>query len=113
MVLVGAGDRLLPKALALYPDSADAHFALGMLLVRRQDIAAGVSELGRANALAPNNSQYAYAYAVGLHSTRQDDRALAALSEARARFPDNAPIQAALRALCVDRGGPARDRRCP
>ena len=108
-----AAETLLRKACALYPDSADAHFALGMLLVRRQEIAAGVGELGQANALAPNNSQYAYAYAVGLHSTHQDGRALAALSDARARFPDNAPIAAALRALCAEPGGPSRDRRCP
>jgi predicted CXXCH cytochrome family protein len=107
-----AAETLLRKACALYPDSADAHFALGMLLVRRQEIAAGVGELGRANTLAPNNSQYAYAYAVGLHSTRQDGRALAALSDARARFPDNAPIAAALRALCAEPSGPSRDRRC-
>jgi hypothetical protein len=75
-----------------------------------------VSELGRANELAPNNSHYAYAYGVGLHSMRQDELALAMLSDARTRFPDNAPIQAALRALCVDGGGSAgarRDRRCP
>ena len=108
-----AAETLLRKACALYPESADAHFALGMLLVRRKDVTAGVSELGRANALAPNNSHYAYAYGVGLHSTRQDERALATLSDARTRFPDNAPIQAALRALCADGGGPARDRRCP
>ncbi len=108
-----AAEPLLRKACALYPDSADAHFALGMLLVRRQELAAGLGELGRANALAPSNSQYAYAYAVGLHSTHQDGRALAALSDARARFPDNAPIEAALRALCAERGGPAHDRRCP
>jgi predicted CXXCH cytochrome family protein len=116
--LRGSGDDaaaapLLRKACALYPDSADAHFALGMLLVRLEDVAAGVSELGRANQLAPNNSHYAYAYGVGLHSTRQDERARATLSEARTRFPDNAPIQAALRALCAGGGGPARDRRCP
>ncbi|HVY39522.1 MAG TPA: multiheme c-type cytochrome [Polyangia bacterium] len=106
-------ETLLRKACALYPDSADAHFALGMLLVRRNDIEAGVTELGRATALAPNNSQYAYAYGVGLHSTRHDERALATLSEARTRFPDNAPIEAALRALCADGSGAARDRRCP
>jgi predicted CXXCH cytochrome family protein len=103
-------ETLLRKACALYPDSADAHFALGMLLVRRRNVAAGVSELGRANQLAPNNSQYAYAYGVGLHSTQQDERAVATLSDARLRFPDNAPIQAALRALCAGR---VRDRRCP
>jgi hypothetical protein len=49
---------------------------------------------------------------VGLLSTPQSERALATLSEARGRFPDNAPIQAALQALCAG-GGPARDRRCP
>jgi predicted CXXCH cytochrome family protein len=108
-----AAETLLRKACALYPDSADAHFALGMLLVRRKEVPAGVSELGRANELAPNNSHYAYAYGVGLHSTRQDERALATLSDARTRFPDNAPIQAALRAVCADGGGPDRDRRCP
>jgi tetratricopeptide (TPR) repeat protein len=116
--LRGGGDdpkaeTLLRKACALYPDSADAHFALGMLLVRRNDIETGVSELGRASALAPNNSRYAYAYGIGLHSTRHDERALATLSDARTRFPDNAPIEAALRALCADGRRPARDRRCP
>jgi predicted CXXCH cytochrome family protein len=111
-----AAETLLRKAGALYPESADAHFALGMLLVRRKEITSGVSELGRANELAPNNSHYAYAYGVGLHSMRQDELALATLSDARTRFPDNAPIQAALRALCADGGGSAgarRDRRCP
>lgn len=109
-----AAETLLRKATALYPESADAHFALGMLLVRRREVGAGVRELGRATELAPDNSHYAYAYGVGLHSTRQDERALATLSEARTRFPDNAPIQAALRALCAaDDTGPVRDRRCP
>jgi len=103
----------LRKAAALYPDSADAHFALGMLLVRRQQSAAAVSELGRARALAPDNSDYAYAYAVGLHSRREDERALATLSEARARFPANGPIQAALRAICnAGQRAFATDRRC-
>jgi tetratricopeptide (TPR) repeat protein len=108
-----AAKRLLRTACDLYPQSADAHFALGMLLVRQKEVTAGVSELGRANALAPDNSHYAYAYGVGLHSTRQDERALAALFDARTRFPDNAPIQAALKALCASGGGPTGDRRCP
>jgi tetratricopeptide (TPR) repeat protein len=108
-----AAETLLRRACDLYPESADAHFALGMLLVRRKQVAAGVSELGRANALAPNNSHYAYAFGVGLHSTGRDQRALATLRDARTRFPDNAPIQAALRALCAEGDGPARDRRCP
>jgi predicted CXXCH cytochrome family protein len=108
-----AAEGLLRKAGALDPQSADGHFALGMLLVRRQDVAAGVAELGRAAALAPGNSHYVYAYGVGLHSTRQDERALATLSDAGTRFPANAPIQAALRALCVEGNRVGRDRRCP
>jgi predicted CXXCH cytochrome family protein len=108
-----AAEPLLRHACALYPESADAHFALGMLLVRRKETAAGVGELGRASALAPDNSHYAYAYGIGLHSTRQDQRALATLRGAGRRFPDNAPIQAALRALCADGGGQAGDGHCP
>jgi tetratricopeptide (TPR) repeat protein len=111
-----AAETMLRKACALYPESADAHFALGMLLVRRKEVTAGVNELGRANQLAPTNSHYAYAYGVGLHSTRQDERALATLSDACTRFPDNAPIQAALRALCANEGRPGRRStlcRCP
>lgn len=108
-----AAETLLRQACALYPESAEAHFSLGMLLVRRREVTAGVIELGRANELAPDNSHYAYAYGIGLHSTRQDERALATLSDARLRFPDNAPIQAALRALCADDISRARDRRCP
>ena len=104
-----AAETLLRKTGALYPESADPHFALGMLLVRRRELAAGVSELGRASVLAPNNSHYAYAYGVGLHSTQQDGRAVATLSEARARFPDNAPIEAApARALRRRRGPRSR-----
>ncbi|HEY8922991.1 MAG TPA: hypothetical protein VIU64_01350 [Polyangia bacterium] len=108
-----AAEAALRKAVALHPASADAHFALGMQLVRRKDLSTGVSELGRARDLAPHDSHYAYAYGVGLHSTHQDERALATLSDARARFPDNGPIQAAWRALCSgERGEFARDRRC-
>ncbi len=110
--LRGAGDdataeALLRKACALYPESADAHHALGLALVRRKQAEQGVRQLARAAELAPGNSHYAYAYGVGLYSTRQLERALATLSDARARFPDNRQIQATLRALCADRGAGA------
>lgn len=107
----GGAEVLLRKGCTVYPESAEAHFALGMALVRRKQADAGVSELGRAAALAPTNSQYAYAYAVGLHSTNHEASALGTLSAARARFPDNANIAAALRSICAA-GGPARDARC-
>ena len=86
---------------------------LATLAALGKELTAGVSELGRANQLAPNNSAYAYAYGLGLHSTRQDERALATLGDARTRFPDNPDIQAALRAVCAEGGNAAHDRRCP
>ena len=101
---------LLGKACALYPESADAHHALG-LLVRRKQAEQGVRELARAAELAPGNSHYAYAYALGLTSTRQLDRALATLSDARVRFPENRQIESTLatpRALCAYLGLPIR-----
>lgn len=99
-------------ACALYPESADAHHALGMALVRRKQAEQGVRELARAAELAPSNSAYAYAYGVGLYSTRQLDRALATLRDAGARFPQNRQIQATLQALYAA-GGPGVESRGP
>jgi tetratricopeptide (TPR) repeat protein len=106
--LRGAGDdaaaeALLGQACTIYPESADVHHALGLALVRRKQHEQGVRHLARAAELAPGNSHYAYAYGVGLYSTHQLDRALATLKDARARFPENAQIDATLRALCADR----------
>ena len=109
-----AAEALLRKACALYPESADAHHALGLTLVRRKQAEQGVRQLARAAELAPRNSHYAYAYGVGLYSTHQPDRARATLRDALARFPENRQIQATLRALCTDRGaGAGAPAGCP
>ena len=100
-------EALLRKAVALYPESADAHFALGLLLVRQKQPELAVVELERAVQLAPANSHYAYVLAVGLHSTQQVERALSTLRAAAQRFPANTEIRSALRAYC---GGELPDR---
>jgi len=96
----GSAETLLRRACDLEPASAEAHFALGMALIRRKEVGAGVRELGKASELAPDNGPYTYAYAVGLHAMAEDERALATLVSARRRFPGNAQIEGALRALC-------------
>jgi tetratricopeptide (TPR) repeat protein len=114
-----AAERLLTRALTLYPEAASVHHALGLLRVRRKQMAEAISELARAAQLSPDNSNYAYVYAVGLYSTGQVTSALSVLDQARARFPANVQIQTALQAYCADqrdnggqRGGrtPADDR---
>ena len=70
--------------------------------VRRKQMAEAISELARAAQLSPDNSNYAYVYAVGLYSTGQVTSALSVLDQARARFPANVQIQSALQAYCAD-----------
>jgi tetratricopeptide (TPR) repeat protein len=93
---------LLRRALGLYPDSANARFALGLLLVRQKRLTLALPELRRATELAPANSYFAYVYAVGLYSAGQAQQALSLLGQARARFPANRQIPAALQAYCAD-----------
>jgi tetratricopeptide (TPR) repeat protein len=95
-------ERLLMHAVALYPDSADVHLAVGLLRVRQKRTAEAIPELARAAEISPNNSNYAYVYAVGLYSTGNVDAAFSVLETARARFPTNAEIQGALQAYCAD-----------
>src|SRR4029434_7787060 len=89
-------------ATSLYPDSADAHLALGLLRVRQKRTGGAIPELARAVQLAPNNSNYAYVYAVGLYSTGEVDSAFSVLEKAQARFPANAQIENAVQAYCAD-----------
>jgi predicted CXXCH cytochrome family protein len=95
-------EALLTRAVGLYPDSAEAHLALGLLRVRQKRTAEAIPEMARAAAIAPDNSNYAYVYAVALYSTGQIDAAFSALEKARARFPANTQIQNAIQAYCAD-----------
>jgi tetratricopeptide (TPR) repeat protein len=52
-----AGERVLRKALARTPDVSVLHRALGLLLVRRHDLQGAFTELNRAAALAPDDTE--------------------------------------------------------
>jgi predicted CXXCH cytochrome family protein len=101
-----AAEPLLAQASFLYPDSASVHFALGLLLVRQRRTAEAVAELGVAAGLSPDDSHFAYVYAVSLYTTGQKAAALSVLNKARTRFPANAEISSAMQAYCTEMRSP-------
>ncbi len=89
-------EGVLRRGLKALPRTADLHFALGLLLVRKGDKAAALAELALAARLAPDNARYSYVHAVGLHSTDRRGEALAVLRSADARHPYDLEILSAL-----------------
>jgi predicted CXXCH cytochrome family protein len=91
-----AGEALLREALRAYPDSADVHYTLGLLLVRTQRTAASVALFARARELAPGNPQYALVHAVSLAETGRRGDAIRELEAASLHFPGEPQILQAL-----------------
>jgi tetratricopeptide (TPR) repeat protein len=79
----------LEAGLAADPQSADLHFALGLAQVRGRRLQPAVESLERAAELAPENSRYAYVYAVALDGAGRTEEALPVLASARGRDPAN------------------------
>ncbi len=92
----GAADSVLRAGLAVLPDAADLHHALGLSLIRQRRFPQAVEELGTAARLAPDNARYAYVYGVALHDTGHGAEAMTVLRQARTRHPNDAAIAAAL-----------------
>src|SRR5690606_20911973 len=105
-------EKLLQKALAIYPDSADAHYAMGLLLVRQRKHSAALKQLLQASTLAPGNSHYAYVYGIGLYSSGNIPEALSSLATANKRFPANQQIISALQSYCAEQANPQAFAAC-
>ena len=76
--------------------NAEAHHALGLLLVRRQQKQEALASFQRAATLRPDDSRYEYVYAVALHSYAKTGDALTVLERALARRPDDRQLLTAL-----------------
>jgi tetratricopeptide (TPR) repeat protein len=100
-----AAEPLLMRAITLYPDAAAARYALGLLRVRQRRLPDAVRELEKAVELAPNDSRYAYVYAVSVYTAGRKGAALALLDDGRRRFPANGEIPAAIQAYCDENRG--------
>jgi Flp pilus assembly protein TadD len=98
------GEQVLNEALTMNPDFADAHYALGLLMVRRQRAGEGIKHLKRAAELRPDEPTYAYTYGIGLNSTGNTKLALSVLEQALMKHPYNREILLALVTIQRDRG---------
>lgn len=90
------GEQVLREGLAALPDDASLHHALGLLLIRKQDLLGAVASLARAAQLAPDNPRYAYAQALAVQRAGDLPQALALLDAAHQRHPADRDILAAL-----------------
>jgi len=98
------GEQVLNDALNMNPDFADAHYALGLFMVRQKKPAEGLVHLMRAAALRPEEPNYAYTYAIGLNSTGNAPRAVSVLEDALTKHPYSKDILIALVTIQRDRG---------
>ena len=98
------GEQVLKEALDINPDFSDGHYALGLVLVRQQRVAEGLTHLKRASILRPEEPRFAYAYAIGLHSTGDAAGAVSVLEGALATHPYSSDILVALVTIQRDRG---------
>ena len=98
------GAQILGEALAIDPNHADVHHALGLLRVRQKRHGEALRSLERAAQLRPNYPRYSYVFAVGLHSTGATDRALEVLKAAHQRNPADRELLLALITINRERG---------
>jgi tetratricopeptide (TPR) repeat protein len=101
-----AGEAVLRDGLAAVPDDASLYHALGLLQVRKKDMAKAVESLARAAQLAPDNARYAYVHALAVQGTGDAAQAIVLLEAALARHPNDQDILAAL-VLYHQQGGNA------
>ena len=106
------GEPLLRAAIELSsPGSADAHHALGLLLVRDGRAGEAMPYLQRAAELEGRSTRYAYVYAVALQSAGDTARARTVLERTLERHPRDRDLLFALAALHRDGGRAAEALR--
>jgi tetratricopeptide (TPR) repeat protein len=81
------GERLLRRALELYPESGDIRHARGLSLVRLQRPVEAREELRLASEAIPESARYAYVYGVALLDSGEPQKGLEVLEEAHESHP--------------------------
>lgn len=102
---------LLNKAIEIEPGYADAHYAMGLLLVRQKRYDAAREYLGRAVELRPDESRYNYVYAVALHSNDQVTEAIDVLQQGLKLRPEDLQLLMTLAQFYAGAGDTANARR--
>ncbi|EXI65755.1 MAG: cellulose synthase subunit BcsC [Candidatus Accumulibacter adjunctus] len=97
-------EKVLRRGLAALPRDADLHHSLGLLLTRKGDRAAALSEFIAAAKLAPDNARHAYVHAIAVDSAGKREQALALLRSANKRHPNDVDILGALVSISRETG---------
>ena len=84
-----AAEYVLREGIQQMPDAAALHHALGLTLVRLDRSSEGLAELKHAARLLPEDTRFAYVYAVGLNSTGKTKAAIAEIDRALKYHPDD------------------------
>ena len=100
------GEKTLRQALALDPQNAAAHHALGLLLIREKKLPDAITALAEAARLGSDNPRYGYVYAVALNSAGQGSKALVELEAVLTRHPNDRDSLLALAAFQRAAGNP-------
>ena len=95
---------ILRAGLAVAPEAAALHHALGLALIRQRQIPDALAALKRAAEAAPEEARFAYVYGVALNSTGSASQALAALRAAHDRHPYDPDLLLALATISRDQG---------
>ena len=101
----------LEQGLALDPDDASIHHALGLAMIRGGDTDSALTYLAKAAEAAPDNIRNIYVYAIGLHSLGQTQKALELLQSIHGRHPADFEIAWALATINRDIGEVERARK--
>jgi tetratricopeptide (TPR) repeat protein len=104
-------ETVLRQALAIAPDDAAAHHALGLALARQHRMPEALAMLAKAAALDPQQSRYAYVYAIALNTTGARDKALRVLEDNHRRHQADRETLMALVSLNREAGDTAAARR--
>jgi predicted CXXCH cytochrome family protein len=84
--------NLLNAGIRKLPDNATLHHVLGLSLVRQKKLEAALQSLKKAYELAPDNTRYAYVYAVALQSTGNVTQAIGVLEQVLIKNPTDLDI---------------------
>ena len=93
---------LLREGIAISPNEASYHHALGLHLVRNENQQPGLKELQSAAELQPENPRFAYVFAVALNSLGQPVEAIEYLYDVKSEFPGDFDIHWALATMLRD-----------
>jgi Flp pilus assembly protein TadD len=96
--------KALRDGLAVSPNDATLHHALGLSLVRQRQMPAALEELRRAAELAPANTRLTYVYAVALKSAGRTREALTWLQRALQKAPHDRDVLTALMTMNAEAG---------